>query len=121
SSTLNLTDGTQIQTSSILNNKLPHIHIERFAPQFAILHHFNTKLFFSHGGAGSSHESMYTGTPMLVLPFAGDQIGNAEKLKFSGIALTLNKFNLDVDDITSKMDLLLKDENVKKNAKRLEI
>ena len=78
--TLNLTDGTQVQTSSILNNEHPHIHIIKFAPQFAILNHTNTKLFFSHGGAGSSHESMYTGTSMLVLPFSSDQFGNAEKL-----------------------------------------
>ena len=73
------------------------------------------------GGAGSSHESLYTGTPMLMLPFGGDQLGNAEKLKLAGTALTLNKLNLNVNDIVSKIDLLLKDENVKKNSKRLEI
>ncbi|CAB4392634.1 unnamed protein product [Rhizophagus irregularis] len=79
--TLTFTDGTQVQTLPILNNIHPHIHITKFAPQFAVLNHTNTKLFFSHGGAGSTHESLYTGTPMLVLPFAGDQMGNAQKLK----------------------------------------
>src|SRR3954447_1760709 len=73
SPTLNLSDGTQVQTSSILNNEHPHILIVKFAPQFAVLNHTNTKLFLSHGGAGSSHESLYTGTPMLVLPFGADQ------------------------------------------------
>ncbi|CAG8477014.1 19160_t:CDS:2 [Gigaspora margarita] len=53
------------QITSILNNEYPHIHISKFSPQFAILSHVNTKLFLSHGGAGSSHESMYTTTPML--------------------------------------------------------
>jgi hypothetical protein len=119
--TLNLTDGTQVQTLSILNNGHPHIHITKFAPQFAILNHTNTKLFFSHGGAGSSHESLYTGTPMLVLPFGSDQMGNADKLKSAGIALTLYKFTLDVNDIISKINFLLKDKNVKKNSKRMEI
>ncbi|CAG8674287.1 5630_t:CDS:2 [Rhizophagus irregularis] len=66
--TLKLSDGTQIQASQILNNEHPHIHIAEFVPQFAILNHTNTKLFFNHGGAGRAHESLYTGTPMLVLP-----------------------------------------------------
>ncbi|GBC09749.1 hypothetical protein RclHR1_09090007 [Rhizophagus clarus] len=121
SSTITLTDGSHIQTSPILNNKHPHFHIASFVPQFAVLNHTNTKLFFSHGGAGSSHESLYTGTPMLVLPFGADQMGNADKLKSAGVALTLYKFTLDVDDILNKMEFLLKDKNVKKNSKRLEI
>ncbi|RGB41372.1 Glycosyltransferase Family 1 protein [Rhizophagus diaphanus] len=120
SPTLGLTDGTEVQTLPILNNEHPHIHITKFAPQFAVLNHTNTKLFFSHGGAGSTHESLYTGTPMLVLPFGGDQMGNAQKLKKSaGIALLLNKHALDVNDIVSKIDFLLKDEHVKKNSKRM--
>ena len=121
SPTLSLNDGTQVQTSTILNNKHPHIHILKFAPQFAVLNHTNTKLFLSHGGAGSSHESLYTGTPMLILPIGADQMGNGEKLELAGTALMLDKLNLNVNDIVSKIDLLLKDENVKKNVKRLEV
>ncbi|GES72668.1 glycosyltransferase family 1 protein [Rhizophagus clarus] len=119
--TLNLSDGTQVQTSPILNNEHPHIHITKFAPQFTVLNHTNTKLFFSHGGAGSSHESLYTGTPMLVLPFAGDQIGNAQKLVTAGVATSLSISDLDVDDILNKMDSLLKDKNVKENSERMKV
>ncbi|PKY38896.1 UDP-Glycosyltransferase/glycogen phosphorylase, partial [Rhizophagus irregularis] len=120
SPSLNFTDGTQVQTLSILNNLHPHIHVTKFAPQFAVLNHTNTKLFFSHGGAGSTHESLYTGTPMLVLPFGGDQMGNASKLiKSAGIALSINKNALDVKDILNKIDFLLKDEHIKKNSKRM--
>ncbi|PKB95195.1 UDP-Glycosyltransferase/glycogen phosphorylase [Rhizophagus irregularis] len=120
SPTLGFTDGTQVQTLPILNNEHPHIHITKFAPQFAVLNHTNTKLFFSHGGAGSTHESLYTGTPMLVLPFGGDQMGNAQKLiKSAGIALSINKNSLDVKDILNKIDFLLKDEHIKKNSKRM--
>ncbi|PKC02825.1 UDP-Glycosyltransferase/glycogen phosphorylase, partial [Rhizophagus irregularis] len=117
--TLTFTDGTQVQTLPILNNIHPHIHITKFAPQFAVLNHTNTKLFFSHGGAGSTHESLYTGTPMLVLPFAGDQMGNAQKLKSAGIALSINKNALDVKDILNKIEFLLNDEHIKKNSKRM--
>ncbi|GBB83426.1 hypothetical protein RclHR1_10150003 [Rhizophagus clarus] len=117
--TLTLSDGSQVQTSLILNNEHPHIHIAKFAPQFAVLNHTNTKLFFSHGGAGSTHESLFTGTPMLVLPLGGDQMGNAQKLELAGMALSANKMSLDVDDILNKIDFLLKDENVKKNSERM--
>ncbi|CAB5206744.1 unnamed protein product [Rhizophagus irregularis] len=119
SPTLNFIDGTQVQTLPILNNEHPHIHITKFAPQFAVLNHTNTKLFFSHGGAGSTHESLYTGTPMLVLPFGGDQMGNAQRLETAGIALSLNKNALDVKDILNKVNVLLNDEHVKKNSKRM--
>ncbi|GBB97468.1 hypothetical protein RclHR1_00030025 [Rhizophagus clarus] len=119
--TLKLSDGTQVQTLPILNNEHPHIYITKFAPQFAVLNHTNTKLFFSHGGAGSTHESLYTGTPMLVLPFAGDQMGNAQKLVSAGVASLLKLTTLDVNDILNKMDSLLKDENVKNNTERLKV
>src|SRR5438046_2494153 len=45
SPTLSLNDGTQVQTSTILNNEHPHVHIVEFAPQFAVLNHTNIKLF----------------------------------------------------------------------------
>ncbi|GES84929.1 glycosyltransferase family 1 protein [Rhizophagus clarus] len=117
--TLNLTDGSQIQTASILNNEHPHVLITEFAPQFAVLNHTNTKLFFSHGGVASVHESLFTGTPLLILPIGGDQMGNAEKLKIAGVALSLNKFDLEVDDIINKINILLKDEDIKKNIERM--
>ncbi|CAI2176494.1 17349_t:CDS:2 [Funneliformis geosporum] len=120
-STLNLTDGTRVPTLPIRNNEHPHFLLTKFAPQFSILNHINTKLFFSHGGAGSTHESLFTGTPMLVLPVTGDQLGNSEKLELAGIALKLNKLHLDVNDILNKIEFLLNDENVKANSKRLEV
>ena len=67
SSTLSQDDGTQIKTSSILNNEHPHILIVEFAPQFAVLNHTNTKLFLSHGGMGSSHESLWYSYLLLVI------------------------------------------------------
>ncbi|CAG8851358.1 19540_t:CDS:1, partial [Racocetra persica] len=93
--------------SDILNNNYPHIHITKFAPQFAILSHENTKVYLSHGGASSCHESMYTATPMLILPIIGDQPVNAEKLELAGMALRLSKFDLTVDDIVLKIKRLL--------------
>ncbi|CAG8828555.1 14704_t:CDS:1, partial [Racocetra persica] len=119
SDSLQLTNSS-VQLYTILNNDHPHIHISKYSPQFAILSHENTKVFLSHGGASSSHESMYTATPMLVLPIMGDQPKNAEKLELAGIALRISRWNLTVDDIVSKVKRLLNEESFKKNAERLQ-
>jgi hypothetical protein len=58
---------------------------------------------------------------MLVLPFAGDQMGNAQKLVSAGVASSLKLTTLDVNDILNKMDSLLKEENVKNNSERLKV
>ncbi|CAG8780295.1 10944_t:CDS:2, partial [Racocetra persica] len=120
-STFNISTGDVISTSNFLNNLHPHIYITKFAPQFAILSHENTKVFLSHGGVGSSHESMYTAVPMLVLPIAFDQPGNAERLEHTGMALTLSKLDLKVDDIISKIIRLVNDESFKINAKKMQV
>ncbi|KAF0541361.1 UDP-Glycosyltransferase/glycogen phosphorylase [Gigaspora margarita] len=119
--TFNLSNGNIIPTSNLINNLHPHIYIMKYAPQFAILSHENTKVFLSHGGVGSSHESMYTATPMLVLPIVFDQPGNAERLELTGMALKLSKFDLKVDDIISKVERLLNEESFKTNAKRMQV
>ncbi|CAG8435074.1 6593_t:CDS:2 [Scutellospora calospora] len=120
-STFTLSTGDIISTLNILNNLYPHIHVTKYAPQFAILSHKNTKIFLSHGGASSSHESMYTATPMLVLPIAFDQPGNAEKLELTGMALKLSKIDLKVEDIVSKVIRIMSEESFKMNAERMQV
>jgi hypothetical protein len=114
-----LSDGRIISTSDIFDNKYPHIHIELYTPQFAILNHTNTKIFLSHAGPGSAYESLFTGTPILALPIAFDQLGNSDKLVSAGVALKLDKLNLRVNDILDKIEFLQKDEQTQINLKRL--
>ncbi|KAF0554417.1 UDP-Glycosyltransferase/glycogen phosphorylase [Gigaspora margarita] len=120
-STLTLSTGDVIPTLKLLNNLYPHIYITKFAPQFAILSHENTKVYLGQGGVGSSHESMYTATPMLVLPIAHYQLANAEKLELTGMALKLSKFDLKVDDIKSKVERLMNEKSFKMNANRMQV
>ncbi|CAG8634016.1 20282_t:CDS:2 [Gigaspora margarita] len=120
-STVTLSNGDVIPILNLLNNLYPHFHITKFAPQFAILSHENTKVYLGQGGVGSSHESMYTATPMLVLPVAYDQLANAEKLELTGMALKLSKIDLKVDDIKSKVIRLMNEESFKMNAKRMQV
>ncbi|CAG8484889.1 9241_t:CDS:1 [Acaulospora colombiana] len=118
---ITLSNGTIIESSYILHNKHPHIYITDFAPQFALLNQTNVKLFFSHGGTGSTHESIYTAKPMLLLPIAFDQMGNAEKLENAGVGLTVSKFNLNVQDIHNKIKKLQTDESIQVNVRRMQV
>ncbi|GBC02649.1 hypothetical protein RclHR1_04730010 [Rhizophagus clarus] len=118
-SSITLSDGRIISTSNIFDNKNPNIFMTSFAPQFSILNHTNTKIFLSHSGSGSIYESLYAGTPILALPITYDQPGNAEKLESAGVALTLDKTNLDVNDIVNKVERILNDEQIQISTKRL--
>ncbi|KAF0451494.1 UDP-Glycosyltransferase/glycogen phosphorylase [Gigaspora margarita] len=120
-STISLSDGSTILTDEILNNQNPHIHVSEYVPQFALLNHTNVKIFLSHAGKGCSHEALYTATPMLNLPIAFDQMGNAEALEAAGVALTLSKLNLQVEDIISKIEKLQIDELTQINARRMQV
>src|SRR4051812_43022689 len=111
-----------LETSEILNNLYTHIHVTKeLAPQVSILNHTNTKIFLTHGGVASCHESLYVGKPMLILPLVSDQFSNAEKLEEQGVALKLDKMNLHVDDIIRKIEFLQLDARVKINLKRMQI
>lgn len=120
-SIITLSNGTSLETSFILENEFPHIYVPEVSPQFALLNQTNVKLFFSHSDTGSSHESIYTAKPMLLLPIAFDQMGNAEKLVNSGVALSVSKFNLSVDEILDKIKKLQIDENIQINVRRMQV
>ncbi|CAJ0757011.1 11695_t:CDS:2, partial [Entrophospora sp. SA101] len=118
--TITLSNGKEFDTIDIINNKHPNIHILSFAPQFSILAHENCKVFLSHTGASSANEALYNGKPILALPIALDQHGNAEKLeKFAGVALTLDKMTLNVEEILIKLQRLLREEKFKINGEKM--
>ncbi|KAI9244530.1 hypothetical protein EDC94DRAFT_653910 [Helicostylum pulchrum] len=62
-----------------------------WAPQMAILQHTSTRMFVTHGGAGSLYESSYAGVPVVVYPFFNDQNSAAITSEKNGIGLFLNR------------------------------
>lgn len=120
--TITISNGKMFNTADIINNKHPHIQILSFAPQFSILAHDNCKLFLSHVGASSSNEALYHGKPVLALPIASDQFGNAKKLEEQArVALTLDKMDLTVEEILTKMKRLLTEEEFKINSEQMKL
>lgn len=78
-----------------------NVVIRKWLSQNDILGHPNIKLFISHGGALSTHETMYHGVPVLVMPFFMDQFVNAKMVVKKGIGLELNIQQITVDSLFS--------------------
>ncbi|MET9963623.1 macrolide-inactivating glycosyltransferase [Streptomyces sp. NPDC006326] len=61
-----------------------NIEVHRWVPQPAVLEHADA--FITHAGAGGSREGLATATPMVAVPQAVDQFGNADVLQSLGVA-----------------------------------
>ncbi|MEV6579671.1 macrolide-inactivating glycosyltransferase [Streptomyces sp. NPDC051582] len=61
-----------------------NVEVHRWVPQLDILHRADA--FITHAGAGGSQEGLATGTPMVAVPQAVDQFGNADMLQGLGVA-----------------------------------
>ncbi|OKJ89285.1 glycosyl transferase [Streptomyces sp. TSRI0107] len=61
-----------------------NIEVRSWVPQLAILR--QADLFVTHAGAGGSQEGLATATPMIAVPQAVDQFGNADMLQGLGVA-----------------------------------
>ncbi|MFI9246734.1 macrolide-inactivating glycosyltransferase [Streptomyces sp. NPDC053086] len=61
-----------------------NIEVREWVPQLAILR--QADLFVTHAGAGGSQEGLATATPMIAVPQAADQFGNADMLQALGVA-----------------------------------
>nr|WP_250401005.1 macrolide-inactivating glycosyltransferase [Streptomyces cellostaticus] len=61
-----------------------NVEVHHWVPQLAILR--QADLFITHAGAGGSQEGLATATPMIAVPQAVDQFGNADVLQSLGVA-----------------------------------
>lgn len=90
-----------------------NLRFEAWSPQFAILNHPHCKLFISHGGASSIHESLFNGVPLLLHPFTSDQPANAYMMMEAGVGLMLDRKTHDFEDTLEKLTRILTDKDGK--------
>ncbi|MCL6673021.1 macrolide-inactivating glycosyltransferase [Streptomyces panaciradicis] len=65
-----------------------NVEVRSWVPQLAVLR--RADLFVTHAGAGGSQEGLATATPMIAVPQAVDQFGNADMLQALGVARRLD-------------------------------
>ncbi|KAK7459772.1 hypothetical protein Landi51_00021 [Colletotrichum acutatum] len=105
------TDGGRISVGEILDEKHPDIRVPCFAPQRAILDHPNTKLYLTHGGGSSANETLFHGTPTLILGFFFDQLANSACLVEAGVGLAMEKFDFTATEIAGKIGRIVSDDD----------
>lgn len=77
------------------------------------------KVFVSHTGASSSNEAILSATPVVCIPFFGDQNEFCARFEAAGSGFYVDKFEIDVDDLRSKIDKCIHDDEIHKNAQKL--
>ncbi|KAI9331846.1 hypothetical protein BDR26DRAFT_921933 [Obelidium mucronatum] len=88
------------------------VHVHKWVAQRAVLEHPVTKVFVSHGGISSLHESIFAGIPLVVVPLFADQPLNAVYVEDSGIGISLkDKLGFTGNQVAAALSAIL-------NAKR---
>ncbi len=92
-----------------------NVEVHSWVPQLAILKQADA--FITHAGAGGSQEGLATGTPMVAVPQAVDQFGNADMLQGLGVARHLPMEEADARTLRAAVLDLVSDPEV---ARRLD-
>ncbi|KXN68405.1 glycosyltransferase family 1 protein [Conidiobolus coronatus NRRL 28638] len=110
-------DSAEYTTAKIAEGTHDKIKILKWAPQQTILNHQSTKLFLSHGGLDSIHESANAGVPMLILPFVGDQPRNAVIVAEKGVGDYIEWDKMSESEVYHKFVNLLDPNNFELKSK----
>ncbi|ALV32661.1 macrolide-inactivating glycosyltransferase [Streptomyces sp. CdTB01] len=91
-----------------------NVEVRSWVPQLAVLR--RADLFVTHAGAGGSQEGLATATPMIAVPQAVDQFGNADMLQALGVARRLDTEEATAEALRATALALVDDPDV---ARRL--
>ncbi|KAL0935022.1 UDP-glucosyl transferase family protein (cytochrome P450) [Colletotrichum truncatum] len=117
----NRADGSTLTVGDIFDEKHADFLAPTFAPQRAILEHVHTRVYLTHGGGSSANETLFHGTPVLVMGFFFDQLSNSSRLVEAGVGLAMDKFDFRPDEIATKIARIVTDpdNSVGRNVERM--
>jgi hypothetical protein len=84
-----------------------NVHAYKWVPQCETLK--QADLAIIHGGFGTIKECIACQTPMIVVPFAFDQYGNAARVKFHSLGLIADAKSADESELSRLIDAVLGD------------
>ncbi|MGA5130462.1 macrolide-inactivating glycosyltransferase [Streptomyces olivoreticuli] len=87
-----------------------NVEVHDWVPQLAVLR--KADAFITHAGAGGSQEGLATATPMVAVPQAVDQFGNADMLQGLGVARHLPMDQADAATLRAAVLALVADPEV---------
>ncbi|QJS09328.1 macrolide-inactivating glycosyltransferase [Streptomyces argyrophyllae] len=105
-------------TRAELGDVPARVEVRDWVPQLAVLR--QADLFVTHAGAGGSQEGLATGTPMVAVPQAVDQFGNADMLQKLGVARHLPAEEATADRLREAALALVDDPEVARRLKEVQ-
>ncbi|MCX5582188.1 macrolide-inactivating glycosyltransferase [Streptomyces erythrochromogenes] len=93
------------------------VEVHRWVPQLDILRQADA--FITHAGAGGSQEGLATATPMVAVPQAVDQFGNADMLASLGVARHVPMAEADAATLREAVLALVADPAVATRAEEI--
>ncbi len=109
--------GRQVTRAEL--GELPdNVEVHDWVPQLAVLR--QADLFVTHAGAGGSQEGLATATPMIAVPQAVDQFGNADMLQGLGVARKLATEEATADRLRETALALVDDPEVARRLERIQ-
>ncbi|MFK3984401.1 macrolide family glycosyltransferase [Micromonospora sp. NPDC050397] len=94
-----------------------NVEVHPWVPQLAILERADA--FVTHAGMGGSSEGLFTGTPMIAVPQAVDQFGNADRLVELGVARRIDTADATADTLRAALLALTGDNEVARRCATL--
>ncbi|KQX50023.1 MULTISPECIES: macrolide-inactivating glycosyltransferase [unclassified Streptomyces] len=95
-----------------------NVEVHSWVPQLAILRQADA--FITHAGAGGSQEGLATATPMVAVPQATDQFGNADMLQSLGVARHLPMEEVTPERLREAVLALAGDPEVARRAREVQ-
>lgn len=94
-----------------------NIEVHSWVPQLAVLK--KADAFITHAGAGGSQEGLATATPMVAVPLAVDQFGNADMLVQLGVARRLSMEEATAEALREAVTALAADPEVARRGEEI--
>ncbi|GGJ84948.1 macrolide-inactivating glycosyltransferase [Streptomyces camponoticapitis] len=94
-----------------------NIEVHSWVPQLAVLK--KADAFITHAGAGGSQEGLATATPMVAVPLAVDQFGNADMLVQLGVARRLSMEEVTAEALREAVTALAADPEVARRGEEI--
>ncbi|MFB3164405.1 macrolide family glycosyltransferase [Neobacillus sp. 179-J 1A1 HS] len=88
--------------------------VENYVPQTEVLK--DSKLFITHGGMNSTHEGLYYGVPLIVIPQSADQPIIARQVANIGAGITLQMQGLNANQLYESAEYVLNNPSFHKAA-----
>ena len=96
-----------------------NVRVWSWLPQPALLAHPATRVFLTHGGAGSVQEALCHRTPIVGVPISGDQPANVQLVVDKGAGVQVGWQDLTEESLAAALDSVLGDPRYQQAATRL--